>query len=1630
MATADNLNVAQQLLATMQQITAQVERQREAYQSQAQLAQALGRSLESNGRLDSDRIREITEAIREAQGRTTEFGTGLNNVSNQIKKLSLPAEFLNGFKSGTKLTTNLFKNILSMGSPAFGLLKDIGMTLRSIPGRLMDFFQGAASGGSDPYRESLEELREEFGDLTVGTSAAIKNMTESTKNLGESGLALSRVFGYGREGLAALLRENMALFKEMGPLGDRLAASLKGVEGEFTLLRKATGLTGEAMKAFQLRAEENGMTGAQATREMTLALAQGQRAFGISVKQFGRDMEVMLKDTVTFGILAPREMVKVSAYVKKLGISMETLKKVTDKAFNFEDAAQQAAKLSEAFGIALDPLKQMEADPVKKMDNLRQAFFKTGQRYESMSAQARKYLADQAGISDEEARIAFSQKNRAMTGAQVEAQMKKQQKAQISQAEAMKTLAESVKRLVKSGEPMQGSFFDVFAKGFERGIRRSREFREVTRNLERSTRTVSLAGREVGRMFVQEFPGIKEMLKSLADMFNPREFKKLMRNVVEEFRKFFQLLQTDPKAGVEQFMKNMKKIFFDFFTTGSAPGSRFLNGAKSFFKTIGVIFIQGIKFALTTLKNLLKNIVDGRSLIPSNTGGLGSRIWQVFKDAFKYVVDELGPTIREIFSLIGTLIPQLIHKLTDKIRSGGGIINMIKTMFTPAAGAAAEAETGLRGFFLTKVLPVLKDIFKELKELGKVLMPDLIKGLFAYITPGLVTGTIRTVLAPLISSGLSTALRAAFSTGGAGPLSSFVSFLGTAAGAVTILVAAIAALTAGFYKNSKATAEISAKIGDFFSRLGEYSGMVIGTVLKYTVGLIPLLVKEITKAVKDPTVAAKFLGAFTSALMTVGNWVLQFFGGIGVGILKALGFEDLAKKLQDWLKNVHNNVKEFTSNFQANFKLIYDFVMEEFINPLINRFKRLWKSMVDAYNTYVAPVVKFIKIFVGIVVDTISGIARVIYHVFGSIATILGALFSGIYNNVTKPIIDLIVGAATWLWTKVSSIFSGIGGLISSLTSSGSSSVLSLWRTFTDGYNTYVAPIVGSISNFIDTVIRDIGRLVTWFHDNNPFTAMANGAEFVHRTVQRIFGHSVNTVVAADLRKVNGPVEDFKDRLISGITAPFNAAKEAGLAFIKNATKTFDELSTKIMEAISTFIKNLTGLWSTIFDSVKNGVLKVVREVLGLVENVGNMIIDTFTRIGLRARKAFQTIFPELVTVIKQIQTFIQPIIDRLIQNFISIKETIVTVFNFVKPIFADIAQTVIRDIGRIGTWFAEHSPFRLIERGAELVQSTIQRIHGNSINTIVNADLQRITTNLDRNDPFNAIANSAESSSQRVGHASRNMNQNLSQVVPADINVPSIDGIMSFIDRIRTIGANDREVRTNIAKFEEMLTTIRNSFVGSNGIGSKISELSQTISQVDIPENVAAKVRGVQDIVGVISTLIQSIGSITSEINSPNISANVNTTALLSSLDKILGTDANATNKSVLQVLEQYFDSIHAGNTNTRISAITTNIREQAVIPMRAMVTAYNDFIAELRNLSTGDQPLQVALTALGTTLGGRQTLAVRNAAVNAQINVQVKIEAKQIVSALETQSRNTTITNTPRFQPGLFVTAPVGNG
>ena len=64
---------------------------------------------------------------------------------------------------------------------------------------------------------------------------------------------------------------------------------------------------------------------------------------------------------------------------------------------------------------------------------------------------------------------------------------------------------------------------------------------KLMRNIRRSLRVVFKAGKQIGKMFVEMFPGVKQMIGGMAELFNPKHFTKLMTKVKAIFKDFFKL---------------------------------------------------------------------------------------------------------------------------------------------------------------------------------------------------------------------------------------------------------------------------------------------------------------------------------------------------------------------------------------------------------------------------------------------------------------------------------------------------------------------------------------------------------------------------------------------------------------------------------------------------------------------------------------------------------------------------------------------------------------------------------------------------------------------------------------------------------------------------------------------------------------------------------------------------------------------------------------------------------------------------------------------------------------------------------------------------------------------------------
>jgi len=648
---------------------------------------------------------ELGDVAAAGQNAGSQGSSALDKLNDSFDASNLT---LAGFGAGILqfggIFMQTFKNVISMAGGLLASLGKLGFAIITLPfkllGGLFDLAQSSGGGGPSPIAQALEKIRGELGGLNtaVGKAAvsALPQFRKQLKDMAGTGLRVAKVFGQGREGLAKAMEYNVELIKALGPAAEHFTGVLKKSAVELAMYRKGLGISAESQAQIMKLAEATGKDPAAAMHDFaTVAINMGE-AFGISAAVIGKDMAEMKADFANFGTLSVRELSQAAVYAHKLGIEVKALQGVIGAFDDFETAAQNAAKLSQAFGMNVDAMKMLNAaNPAERLSMLQQAFKETGKSIESMSRQEIKLLAAQSGLTEEQSLAAFSQKGLSQSYDQITKAGAKAEKKQLTQAEAMSKLADSIERVFGGGggSKFQG-FFDAFSKGFQDGILRSKELRGLFRDIRKSLRTVFLAGRSVGKMFAELFPGFQQMVAGLRDVFNPKRFREMMDKVKDIFKQFFLDLRTDPKAGVEKFVERMKEAFKSLFQGQGSGVNTFMEGGKTFLKTIGAIFMAILPMVLDGLIKAVNAIADFIAAppgIPGAVSALGDQLLDALIRVFDVLKDRLWPPVKRMFMALWEKIGPWVEKTVEVIFYA----SLFKAFARGAVGALGGAAVGV-----------------------------------------------------------------------------------------------------------------------------------------------------------------------------------------------------------------------------------------------------------------------------------------------------------------------------------------------------------------------------------------------------------------------------------------------------------------------------------------------------------------------------------------------------------------------------------------------------------------------------------------------------------------------------------------------------------------------------------------------------------------------------------------------------------------------------------------------------------------------------------------------------------------------------------------------------------------------
>jgi NACalpha-BTF3-like transcription factor len=743
---AGQLDIQTQINKVLQQRTGILKNQAKFLSAQTQTAMEMCKALDCEG-LDGmkDRLAEIQDGLAEAaeeaknlEGSASSAGSTISRIAKKgTKEGGLMSKVFSpmggmfaglgvGMVSAFKGATNMIGGFLSSGKRVIGIIGSIGKSLITLPFSLLNnltSFAAGAGGGVSALRQAMEDLKETFGSLASNEGKAVmtgfKNMRKQSQSLGGSGIRMARIFGPGQEGLGAALKSVGEQLTDLGPMMTKFSGEVQNNAGVFEVYRRGLGLTGDNFKSLGTLASTTGQSLESTLDQVGSQAINMGKQFGISSKLIAGDMASMLGDVANYGTLSIKQVSSLAVYTRKLGIEAKELNGVIDSWDNFEDAAAGASKLSQAFGMNIDAMQMMnEQDPGKRMDMLRESFQATGKSVEDLSRQELKLLAAQMGLSEEAAKKALSSD---MDYDDIVAGSEDAEAKTISQAEAMKELADAMKQTFGGGGQGPKTFMEALVQGFERGIMRGKGMRKMFRNIRGALKETYRFGRDLGKMFIEMFPGIQDMVKGLTDLFDPRRFARLRRDLLGAFRNLFRDIRTDPQAGVETFTKRIKEIFANFFNGAGGAGKQFMEGLKTFGKTVGVLILSLLPIMMRGLASLIGKLADfirDPSAFTDAASGLGDGLsqalgaawqnvvdtWPILRDAFYDLWDAVAPELGKLWKVIwpyilGAVIFKTVLAVAANMTLGavwGVLLKGFKSLFGGAmsAGAAQGTEEG------------------------------------------------------------------------------------------------------------------------------------------------------------------------------------------------------------------------------------------------------------------------------------------------------------------------------------------------------------------------------------------------------------------------------------------------------------------------------------------------------------------------------------------------------------------------------------------------------------------------------------------------------------------------------------------------------------------------------------------------------------------------------------------------------------------------------------------------------------------------------------------------------------------------------------------------------------------------
>lgn len=675
--------------------------------------QKSGESTTASTATSTQNVRKFTRTLGQQADANRKVNKSAEEVAKTMEKrfttaVNVAGVALTGFKKS-------FSGLLADGKAILGFIGkmvsgffSVGKAILAIPFKMMNalFEMASNAPGGTELAQAYENVREQFGDLKSGLSKNVIDVASSMGKLDNTGVSAMRIFGNLAKRTEAINKLAAGMGMTIHTFGNELATSGEAM----ARFQRGLGMSEEQVQDVARTALREGKNITKVFTEITKQTTGMSKAFGINAKIMSRDMAKAMADTAHFAHLSTKEMAAAVAYANKLGLSIDKLTSAMDGTATFDQAAEQMGKLNETFGTNIDATEvMMSQNAGERYEIIRKGILATGRDMTKLNMQERMLLKQTTGYDDAALDAMIAGKNLGVTFDKVGAQAARNANKVSSMTDALKDIAPQITRIVDEGPQSKGGIFDRFVDGALKALQASAPFMRIMQNIKRVFAIAYMEGMKVGRMFLELFPGVKETLTAIGDMFDPRRYQKMFDGLI----KAFDVFKTGGSGKIEDFMDAVKKNFFEFFDSGKSSGKKVIEGFKTFFKTVFNVLVKLFEYALKEIPKLGEKLFSWLTEPDELTGGIKKSLTNMSMMLAKFIKEKFIPISTEVLKAV---ISFLDGKDAGNLAPQSKMVKFLSDVFGPLGPALKELGKKLTPLIVDLVANLATKLWELLKE--------------------------------------------------------------------------------------------------------------------------------------------------------------------------------------------------------------------------------------------------------------------------------------------------------------------------------------------------------------------------------------------------------------------------------------------------------------------------------------------------------------------------------------------------------------------------------------------------------------------------------------------------------------------------------------------------------------------------------------------------------------------------------------------------------------------------------------------------------------------------------------------------------------------------------------------------